>query len=782
MNTISKMEYSKLLLSVKDDLSAEFDKLRSREELDRIVNDLTSLVNNLRSPSIKMSADKLYSDPQVTEALHKIGRFLKKALPDCNEINDFPSMLDGEADYKSALSIIDSVSHQFSTQEQIDQKFFRLIEDKYQSFKSSEDYIRRLVLKRLQEISPEFVCEKDTNGNYAIDSTGKKKIRTDIYEQEDSGKYLISTRLLILKQFIKQFGWCEGVEHSERKSDGEDYPCMRLRYMIDKSSKSWENVAKDIEESIFDELEEITDVRFSDDTGEEQWKYFILYLTNLYIEKIGVLSPDLLCHTHIDVLGEVQKVLGDFVDEKCRHIVMKSDNSTEEMTIDEQLQKLSTECVETIHAEINTRLRQIQIAEEIKEHLGLFANLEFNYGGVIKKHGGGFTVSQPAKKRSAIIAAADNIGSAHFGSVSSNRHDLFVFAIAFEMTISNSARLPNSEDPDYYSDIRKNLFFDYYTDNIINVLIKRRGSAAQQEIVSGYGINYKNFVEVCFLYYINKKGLTPLSQFSSARKMIEGCKRSNRRKSADAFENDANVEPLKETAHYAGDFWTFVNQMSEDEFKEYILENYECDVGNNQREDQPASEHRTAEVAFDQLLKHYEKSGLSIKTQIPSADFFSDRNESVLKLFEKIDSYFEMVGKITNSYKKTDEFIDLPAEIIHNGTGQFSGEEYWNLVCMYYEKFLSDEMRKPLSVTRFDLFIVACNYILTELLHDSASESADDFDKFYNYCSSQADLLGRKGLNELLLDCGFMEVNHKSLFDIVVLYYTFRNVRMLKKD
>lgn len=50
-------------------------------------------------------------------------------------------------------------------------------------------------------------------------------------QKDVNGKYAISTRLLILKQFIKQFGWCEGVIH-DKDARGEGYRCEKLRKEI----------------------------------------------------------------------------------------------------------------------------------------------------------------------------------------------------------------------------------------------------------------------------------------------------------------------------------------------------------------------------------------------------------------------------------------------------------------------------------------------------------------------------------------------------------------------
>lgn len=41
---------------------------------------------------------------------------------------------------------------------------------------------------------------------------------------------------------------------------------------------------------------------------------------------------------------------------------------------------------------------------------------------------------------------------------------------------------------------------------------------------SGYSINYKNFAEVIYLYYLNKEGLTPAEKLSHAENVIDKIK------------------------------------------------------------------------------------------------------------------------------------------------------------------------------------------------------------------------------------------------------------------
>jgi hypothetical protein len=94
-------------------------------------------------------------------------------------------------------------------------------------YKSPADYMRRLVIRRMMKISPELL------------PSGKSE--TDIFN--DRRNY--PTEFLIIKQFIKQFGWCEGVfqdeNHKERK-----YECEDLKKYIDTRNGDWDKAAEEL--------------------------------------------------------------------------------------------------------------------------------------------------------------------------------------------------------------------------------------------------------------------------------------------------------------------------------------------------------------------------------------------------------------------------------------------------------------------------------------------------------------------------------------------------------
>ena len=116
-------------------------------------------------------------------------------------------------------------------------------------------------------------------------------------------------------------------------------------------------------------------------------------------------------------------------------------------------------------------------------------------------------------KMAADLAAGNFVGNG------GTRKNLYIFAIAFGMTTDFGGGV---FDPD--TDIEKNLFHDYYQDNLLRHLTK---SSGESDLPSGEGINYKNFAEVLYLYTIVKyPHLSPEKKLDKAEGLIDLCKLS----------------------------------------------------------------------------------------------------------------------------------------------------------------------------------------------------------------------------------------------------------------
>lgn len=103
---------------------------------------------------------------------------------------------------------------------------------------------------------------------------------------------------------------------------------------------------------------------------------------------------------------------------------------------------------------------------------------------------------------------------------------LYYFAIMFDMTVS----FEGSDRPRPDTDMEKCLFEDYYNDNLIRFLDSRAASSSFEREPAGDGINYKNYVEAVFLYYLHHKdpALSPAQRIARAERTVELCQSAAR--------------------------------------------------------------------------------------------------------------------------------------------------------------------------------------------------------------------------------------------------------------
>lgn len=186
-----------------------------------------------------------------------------------------------------------------------------------------------------------------------------------------------------------------------------------------------------------------------------------------------------------------------------------------------------------------------------------------------------------------MLKIADDLANARFSPHGKTREYLYIFAIAFEMTstgYTEDATIIDEktgaeiidEDPRKITDIQKNLFFDYYADNIINSMSKISGLSGQssdETIIDGYGINYKNFAEIVFLWSINQKGL-PAEKLKLAYEVINYCKKNGHAKGLVEVEAEKKKERAL-TRNYEDLLFNFT-ALNKEDLEAFLINNYSC--------------------------------------------------------------------------------------------------------------------------------------------------------------------------------------------------------------
>ena len=101
-----------------------------------------------------------------------------------------------------------------------------------------------------------------------------------------------------------------------------------------------------------------------------------------------------------------------------------------------------------------------------------------------------------------------------------NREALYVYAIMFGMTCDLGIRDVRKNE----TDISKNLFEDFYCDNMARFLTNGADTSKMETEPDGAAINYKNFIDMIYVYYlINGKDELPGTRTDKALAAVREC-------------------------------------------------------------------------------------------------------------------------------------------------------------------------------------------------------------------------------------------------------------------
>lgn len=172
----------------------------------------------------------------------------------------------------------------------------------------------------------------------------------------------------------------------------------------------------------------------------------------------------------------------------------------------------------------------------------------------------------------ALLEFADDMAGGWFrpGGVTLQR--LYCFAYVFG--------LRTGEDVDAQHDLEKNLFEDYYAENTLQLLKRDKATKATSletitSVISN-GINWKNYAEVCYLYWLRPRldeagrPIPAGRRLDKAQEMIERCRRAAAGKGGNV--RSAPTQHTR-TAVYR-DEAAVVLELPENEAVEYLAERY----------------------------------------------------------------------------------------------------------------------------------------------------------------------------------------------------------------
>ena len=376
-----------------------------------------------------------------------------------------------------------------------------------------------------------------------------------------------------------------------------------------------------------------------------------------------------------------------------------------------------------------------------------------------------------------LLRLCDDLAYGRFKAGGSIKRDLYLFAIVYNM--SYYCDNGNTEQIlDYYTDIQKNLFEDYYSNNLMRYLTSAySGNVTGYEVhPSGQGINYKNFAEMVYIYYLSSD-IDRTEKIKKAEEMIK-------RLSISAQEYVPSVSNDMATKYFTTKITQEVLELSEEDFEEFIRENYDCsletenyvDSKGNKKERakssmQTQSSSYTAFKLYNKLIDDMEKFNIPVKRENCNYGlWFTDLSS----LKKGMDGEFFKKTRIEDP-EKLDRFIKLLFAInsylgnlfIEQENNQTVKEEHYEVSSRIVPTM---NIRNPQLMTRTALVTAYYYYYNAKL--ENSDQYRSLMDVYNDYTNSI------NGLNAYLERAHYQPINDKNIFDIAVIFSSYASNHM----
>lgn len=383
--------------------------------------------------------------------------------------------------------------------------------------------------------------------------------------------------------------------------------------------------------------------------------------------------------------------------------------------------------------------------------------------------------TKPQKKpegKFGLLKLADDLAEGKFRTGGATKKGLYLFAMVYGMTYYTGAA---DEIIDYQTDIEKNLFQDYYTNNLMRFITEAySGKLCEYELdPSGQGINYKNFAEIIYLYFLVADE-SPRMKVKLASEMIERVQQRgkdpkealklDKGKGTMYFKNMV-LGKLSNPDFYTDDLF----HKPKDEFEDFLVAHYDCrtvipfsgiEKERNVGVMQVESEQKTAYQVYHGLIEQ-----LKGKVQLEQCNYglwFTDIAAFKKKGISNICNRMPGIDR-----KKFEQFMDLLL-----GVNSFLG----NTVCEEDSRQNGEQEHTAVStmktkalyvpdanaVTRTSL-IVAYYYYYNGLQEEG--ENSKSFGELFRDF--------KQGIDPLLEEAFYQPLSGKNIFDLLVVFSSY---------
>lgn len=394
------------------------------------------------------------------------------------------------------------------------------------------------------------------------------------------------------------------------------------------------------------------------------------------------------------------------------------------------------------------------------------------------------TATKPQKKpegKFGLLKAVDDLATGKFRAEGATKRSLYLFAMVYGMTYY-SGSTSSGEIVDFKTDIETNLFRDYYANNLMRFISEvYKGRLCEYEIdPSGQGINYKNFAEMIYLYFI-AKDCDPQDKIRLSSEMIK-------RVQDNQFKHGKlNTSGISGTILYRDYFRNDGNLFSEDilslddtDFEKFICEHYSCDTfaGSYETKNgiietktgvfQLETEQNSAFREYQSIIKALTDLGVSLES-CNYGLWFTDVAAFKKKGYKNICDRSSEIDR-----DKFDEFMELLF-----GINSFMGYTVDEEVSFQNEdqewtepsktKIKALYVSSASAVTRTSM-IVAYYYYYNALHENDGNDKWKNFEELFNNF--------KKDIDRKLEAAYYQPLSGKNIFDVLVVFssYAYLNI------
>jgi len=357
-----------------------------------------------------------------------------------------------------------------------------------------------------------------------------------------------------------------------------------------------------------------------------------------------------------------------------------------------------------------------------------------------------------------LLKVADDLAHGRFGNANVVREEIYLFAIVFELKFftGDSEEFIAPEDRD--RDIERVMFGDYYSNNLMRYVSEGHRyikSGGEEQNPTGKGINYKNYMEAIFLYYIRKNDLTIKEKLSHAYFMAEDVHRSYMEYYRDSNGRLEKQELKKNTQFFMDEFKERVLE-TEGEFFQFLIENYDCHVDPKKTYVfNTSKEQESAYLVYIKLLEDAEEEGVT------EEDF---KNRGICFLNDVIDT-----NKIAQVQQERER-----------GTVDFNAlDDKTKFDILLYE--MDRDLKRRKSIAEIEKRIISRADILRLFYQEYINWIDEDevnitqsfpavYDDFCFYA------------NQHLTDAFLRPINGRDLYDLILVYSVYCQLNQDKLD